>query len=233
MTLEETKSEQHKLFYHYFTSTEINQKLSILPALKTVLHVLTSLTTIHNVVWEHHSPWRLLPDLICQPLVLQTKVAQIRSPSVIPTAHLLMYLALTLTYFCSTIFPFLACYHVRSKKTQCEYFWPSLYTRLGLTLWTLTAEVKKIDSLFIMVPVLVYINFQFAMVSIYQKWFKKESVWTSDRVMGGQGSLMSKNWPMCTNQKKRLWLKLLKKSWLILIEICQNTEWITYKYGAT
>lgn len=132
----------------------------------------------------------------------------ILTPSVIPTAHLItfslsifMYLALTLTYFCSNTFPFLARYHVRSKKTQCKYFWPSLYTRLGLTLWTLTAEVKNTDSLFIMVPVLVYISFQFAMVSIYQKWFKKESVWTSDRVMGGQGSLMSKNWPMCTGQK--------------------------------
>ena len=49
--------------------------------------------------------------------------------------------------------------------------------------------------------------------------------------MGGQGSLMlmgSEGWPMWSNPiDEPLLLSLLKKSMLVLIERCQNTQCIT------
>lgn len=62
----------------------------------SLFQLLHTLTTHHDVLCKRHSAWRLLPDLLCQPVLYCCKQVGIRAdpwcypsnPSVSPTAHL-------------------------------------------------------------------------------------------------------------------------------------------------
>ncbi|XP_035996452.1 septin 5b isoform X2 [Fundulus heteroclitus] len=60
------------------------------------LHLFPALTTDHNVICKHHSPWRFLSDLICQPVHHQSKRGGAQSRSLMPS-HFLFELLSTPT----------------------------------------------------------------------------------------------------------------------------------------
>lgn len=97
---------------------------------------LSSTCSDHNVVYEHHSPQKLLPVLNCSPVHHHRKGAQSRSliesySHFKAICHSYCTL-LTVTSSCSTTVPHLAPYYL------CNSFWPSLY----LSINTVRANIK-------------------------------------------------------------------------------------------
>lgn len=141
---------------------------SISSPLQALLHLLSTLTTDHNVICKHHSWWRLMLDLICQPVNHPCKqegtepipdVIPTFNPSVTPTRHLTTVLLSSfmscniLTYFSSapvslmqycTSVPLLVSYLMLSLDLQRHNATPSELLHSS-PLATVNSELQKLD----------------------------------------------------------------------------------------
>lgn len=111
----------------------------IAPSLQSLLNLPLTFTTDHNVIPEHHSPWRLLSYLVCQPVHCHCTQKQAQSSN---HQSLLLYtspLALIHILHQSYILLFSRLPHriprhmlFPNRQRPCNPFWPSLYFSINV-----------------------------------------------------------------------------------------------------